>query len=203
MNRKFLISILMVILCCNLLSAKSVVSKKDDIADKEHDGFVQLSSFNLEIMQFGLKRPGWGFSYDFERYLGGHMSVVGTVGHSSFFGNWFSFDDFVTTLTTGANFRCYPFRDSLRGPYVGFGAGSDVMFYFGHNDLPKDTQKVFFYAKPELGWKFYILNHFMIDVHADYKWQTVKEKETLPAYYVSYLDNGFHLGIGFKFFWAK
>lgn len=203
MKKSLLIIVALVFLSNGFVFAKSIASGNKNITDKEHDGFLQLSSLNVEVMQFGIKRPGLGFSYDFERYLGFHLALSGVLGASGFFGDWFSFEDFVTTSSAGANFRYYPFHDSLHGFYVGSGAGCDAMFYFGNKELPEDVQRIFGYVKPEIGWKFYLLKHFMIDVNLNYKWQSILDKDSLPDYYLSYMDNGFHFGLAFKFFWAK
>ncbi len=203
MKRKLLLVICVLGLCSSFCFGKNLISKSENVADKENDGFNLISGFNLQFLQFGIKRPGWGLKYEFEKYLANHMAVTGEIGHSSFFGSWFDFSDFVTTATAGVNFRAYPMYNSLRGPYVGFGAGADYMFYFGDRELHDDIQKAFFYVKPEVGWKFYILKHFMIDVLVDYKFQVIMDRDSLPDFYESYLDNGLHFSLAFKFFWAK
>lgn len=200
--KKSIISLLIVfLLASGFVFAKSVASENKDITDKDHDGFLQISSMSLDILQYGLTKPGAGLNYNFEKYLGNHLAVSGIGGGGFFFGDWFSFEDLVVMGSCGVNFRVYPLHDSLRGLYIGGGAGGDAMFYFGNNTVPEGTQKYFAFVKPEIGWKFYLLRFFMIDVNMNYKWQSVIDRESLPEFYQKYLDDGFHFGIGFKFFW--
>ncbi len=79
----------------------------------------------------------------------------------------------------------------------------DAMLYLGNQIVSPDAQKFFGYVKPEIGWKYYLFNHLMIDVNMNYKWQSVLDRDSLPSFYLDSLDDGFHLGLAFKFFWAK
>lgn len=186
-----------------LVFAKSIASESKDVTDKNHDGFLQLSSMSIDIMQFGLTKPGIGLSYDFEKYLGAHLALEGNFGGGFFYSKWFDFDNLFLTGSTGVNLRLYPFHDSLRGFYFGTGAGMDAMLYLGNQIVSPDAQKFFGYVKPEIGWKYYLFNHLMIDVNMNYKWQSVLDRDSLPSFYLDSLDDGFHLGLAFKFFWAK
>jgi len=203
MKRTFIFTTLLLLFSTNLCFGVNVFSKKDNVASKEAEGFLQLSSINVELLPYGIKHPGIGVGYDFEKYLANHMALSADAGAGAFYAHWFNFSDFTTTLSAGANFRCYPMYEALRGPYGGFGSGCDAIFYLGKNDVPADAQKLFFYVKPEIGWKFYILNHFMIDVNMDYRKRFIVTPNNLPKFYYDALAEGFHLGIAFKFFWAK
>lgn len=199
--KKSIVSVLMVLsLLCGSAFAKSIASEKKDVTDKEHDGFLQISSVSIDVMQYGITKPGAGLNYNYERYLGAHMAISAIGGGGFYFGSWMNLSELILMGSGGLNIRLYPMHDSLHGLYFGSGAGADAMLYLGPNEVPSDTQRVFGYVKPEIGWKLYLLKHFMIDVNASYKWQTVFDKD-LPEFYKKDLDTGFHCGVGFKFFW--
>lgn len=201
--KKLYIFILFSLLSVGVCFGKTIKSETDNESDLEQQGFTQLASFNVDIMQFGLFHPGWGFGGDYEKYLGNHMAVTGLIQHNAFFDKWFQLEDFTSTLSVGANFRVYPFKDCLKGIYVGTGAGCDTMFHFGDSPVPDNIQKYYPYVKPEIGWKWYMFKHFMIDTHCYYKYQYVQDPDSLPKYYTKYMDNGFNIGISFKFFKGK
>lgn len=201
--KKTLLSVLMVLaFLSGSVFAKNLASETKNVTDKQHDGFLQLASVSVDLMPYGIMTPGAGLSANYEKYLGYHMAASGVGGGGFYFGKWTSFDELMLLASAGMNIRFYPLHDSLRGLYVGNGVGADWLFYFGPDTIPEGTPNVFGYVKPEIGWKFYILKHFMIDLNASYKWETNFTKD-LPAVYKRNLDDGFHFGVGFKFFWAK
>lgn len=204
MKRTYLITILIIFLTTGLNAAGvSVFTRKGESTAENKDGFSQLYGVSVGLLPVGIKHPGLGVSYDFERYLGNNISVDANANAAGFFAHWFSFADPVIDLSAGFNLRGYPFYEALRGIYGGFGAGCDAVFYLGQNGVPSDAQKLFFYIKPEIGWKYYILDHFMLDFTIDYKKRFITTPNNLPKFYYDALSEGFHIGLAFKFFWGK
>jgi hypothetical protein len=157
-------------------------------------GRDNLFSLDLSYLLTSFKNQGWGIGLNYEKRLFGYLSVMGNFGHMTFLTG--IEDVYCTSVHFSVFANYYPLGNGLDKLYIGVGNGCDFMNYFGDGELPCTTGDTLIHITPKIGWKFNILEFFMIDIPTGYKF-LVASTQNYNAI-ENYVNVGLCFGISFK-----
>lgn len=155
-----------------------------------------LFSLDTSYTKIALRYSGLGIGVNYEHKLTNFLSIK--LG----FGQMFCFSE-ITILTIDQQLFLYyyPLGNGLDKLYIGLGHGGNLFLY--PNDTNKDDASVDAAVSitPILGWKWKILNYFMLDPFIGWSFNIPLTNNY--ENFDSYLNNGFQWGIKFKILLAN
>ena len=174
--------------------ARAVAFFKNVTPDESEVIITHLLSLDFMLLATQLSNLGIGFGIQYERQFFPHYAMKGYFGHATI--NTRYRDAYCITVSFGLFAEWYPLSRQLRKLYMGFGSYFDYLSYAG-DDIPDDASGEMLSLIPQLGYKFTLPRHWLLDISCAYKyaWQMTGE-----AYgeAVEYLKRGFQYGVSLK-----
>ena len=158
-----------------------------------------IFSVDLSYTVIGLINHGGGIGLGFEKKAVDWLSFTGVFGHMTFLTSLA--DVYCTSVSISLFSNYYPLSSGLDKLYVSIGGGCDFMNYFGSGVLPDPTQDILISFTPLLGWKFYFLQFFMLDISAGYKFVITDTFNYSDV--KDYVYSGWRFNIGIKFLFGR
>ena len=170
-------------------------SFSENAKNDEEKVITNLFSLDFMLLARQLSAGGIGLGVQYEHQIVPHFAIKGYFGHATL--NTRYRDYYCTTVSFGAFAEWYPLSRQLRKLYVAFASYFDYLGYISQSEDTKDISGNVLSFIPQLGYKFSLPAHFLLDVHCEYK---IPYKIEVEAHgdAEKYLRRGFQYGIGIK-----
>ena len=157
------------------------------------------SFFSLDLGWFlhGLSNNGIALGVNYEHIIVPHFSLRGTAGFMLF--GVSALDAYAADVSISLYASWYPLSNTLDKLYVGVGASTDFVCYFGSDSLPDPAEDVLIAVTPIVGWKQNIANVVALDFYGGYSFIVFNSQRFHGT--EEYIRSGIQLGIRFKILW--
>ena len=171
-------------------------SIKEQFSKSDEDEVVitHLLSLDFMLLAMQLSNLGIGFGVQYERQIFPHHAIKGYFGHAVI--NTHYEDTYCVTVSFGLFAEWYPLSRQMRKLYVGVGSYFDYLSYES-NKIPEDATGEMLSVIPQIGYKFSLPWHLLLDVNCGYKYAYQMDGEAYGNA-VNYLKRGFQYGVSLK-----
>ena len=147
------------------------------------------------LLAVQLSTGGFGFGIQCEQQIYPHFAFKGYFVHATI--NTKYKDWYCQTVTLAMFAEWNPLSRQLRKFYIAAGGSFDYIGYRSDRGYEEESSGNFISFIPQLGYKFSLPWHFLIDVNFGYKIPCIVEVETHGTT-VNYIKQGFQYSLSIK-----
>ena len=156
---------------------------------------THLLSLDFMLLAKELSSGGIGFGIQYEQQIFPHHAVKGYFGHATINTGYENY--YCVTVSFGLFAEWYPLSKQLRRLYVGVGSYFDYLGYITESEKIEEASGEILSVISQLGYKFSLPQHFLLDVFCGYKYPYQTEVKAYGRA-SDYLKSGFQYGISLK-----
>lgn len=177
-------------------SEENSASAEAEFSNSEENEVVitHLWSLDFALLATQLTNLGIGIGVQYERQIVPHFALKGYFGHAVI--NTRYEDYYCVTVSFGAFTEWYPLSRQMRKLYVGMGGYFDYLGYVSDESQNEESGTILSVI-PQIGYKFSLPWHLLLDVHCGYKYAYQTNGE-IYGKAGDYLKRGFQYGLSLK-----